>query len=331
MAVDMKRRVARGIAVIAIAIGAGQLVQGMSEKKAATRMAEGQLTQVPQKLERVAATEVILKPEAALEKPIAPSLPKAAAPEPAKLPEPVEPAPAVPFDAVPIVQAKADPCPVTLDLATAENALISLTLVAPCHADERVVLKHAGLTVTARTTVAGALFTDLPALVQDAKVEVMFKDNSSVEAAVSVPELASLRRFAVQWQQDDAFQLHGFEAGSEFGGAGDVSAVTPHQPAPGVPAKGGFLSVLGDASTDLPMLAQVYTYPKHSAAMPEIVVEAAVTEATCGREVLGQTLQTVAGAVKITDMSLAMPDCDAIGDYLVLKNLVSDMTIAAAN
>ncbi|MDZ4391591.1 hypothetical protein [Cypionkella sp.] len=335
MAVDMKRKLARGIAVIAIALGAGQLVQGMSNKAAPVRVAEDKLAKKPEKLERVAATDIATKPAAALAEPAQPKPPLLA--EAATLPAVVTPAEVAPVakiapqEPAPVVQAVVDPCPVTLELSTAENALISLTLVAPCHANERVVLKHAGLTVTAKTTVTGALFTDLPALVQDATVEVMFKDNSAVEAAISVPELATLRRFAVQWQQDDAFQLHGFEADSDFGGAGDVTAATPHQPAAGVPAKGGFLSVLGDASTDLPMLAQVYTYPKDSAAKPEIVVEAAVTEATCGREVLGQTLQTVPGAVKITDMSLAMPECDAIGDYLVLKNLVPDMTIAAAN
>ncbi|GLS86278.1 hypothetical protein GCM10010873_12520 [Cypionkella aquatica] len=322
MAVDMKRRLIRGGAVIAIALGAGQLVQGMSDKKPAPRVAEGQLSQKPTKLERVAATDVTAKPEAMLAKP--------ATPKAAELPAPVaKAAPAPEAKPAPIEVAKADACPVTLELANSENALIAVTLISPCHANERVVLKHAGLTISAKTTLTGALFTDLPALEQDASVEVMFKDNTSVQASVAVPELASLRRFAVQWQQDDAFQLHGFEDASDFGGAGDVSAATPHQPAAGVPAKGGFLTVLGEVSTDLPMLAQVYTYPKDSKANAEIVIEAAVTDATCGRELLGQTLQTANGAVKITDMSLAMPECDAVGDYLVLKNLVPDMTIAA--
>ncbi|WP_156317509.1 hypothetical protein [Cypionkella psychrotolerans] len=356
MAVDMKRRLARGVAVIAIALGAGQLVQSMSGKAPPPHAAENQTTKKPKAIERVAATEVGDKPApmVALEAPANTQAepPKAKAPvmasttAPVATPEPVaKAAPVVPkTPAAPIaatvpapkleITAKpelADACPVSLELSNADNALIAVTLVAPCHADERVVLKHAGLTVTAKTTLTGALFADMPALMQDAKVEVMFKDNTSVAASVAVPELAGLRRFAVQWQQDDAFQLHGFEDGSDFGGPGDVSAATPHQPIAGAPAKGGFLTLLGDASTDLPMLAQVYTYPKDSQIKPEIVVEAAVTEATCGRELLGQTLQTAPGTVKVSDMSLAMPDCDAVGDYLVLKNLVPDMTIASSN
>ena len=351
MVVDMKRRLARGIAVIAIALGAGQLVQGMSGKAPPQHAAENHLAKSPKAIERVAATDVGEKPApmVALEAPAMakPALSKAAPPvmasvtapaaeTPAPKPMPAamaETAPAAPTPMAEITTqpALADACPVSLELSNADNALIAVTLVAPCHADERVVLKHAGLTVTAKTTLTGALFTDLPALMQAAEVEVMFKDNSSVTASVSVPELAALRRFAVQWQQDDAFQLHGFEGGSDFGGPGDVSATTPHQPIAGAPAKGGFLTLLGDASTDLPMLAQVYTYPKDSQIKPEIVVEAAVTATTCGRELLGQTLQTTPGTVKVSDMSLAMPDCDAVGDYLVLKNLVPDMTIASSN
>ena len=360
MAVDLKRRLARGVAVIAIALGAGQLVQSMSDKASAPRAAENQMEKKPTSIERVAATDLGDRPApmVALNTPANTQAeqPKAQAPVFASVTAPVvtpdlagkpmvEAAPTAPetqikatVPAAPVPSAKAlpnteaaDACPISLELSNADNALIAITLVAPCHADERVVLKHAGLTVTAKTTLTGALFTDMPALLQDASVEVMFRDNTSVAASVAVPEMATLNRFAVQWQQDDAFQLHGFEDGSEFDGPGDVSAASPHLPVTGAPAKGGFLTLLGDASTDLPMLAQVYTYPKDSKIKPEIVVEAAVTEATCGREVLGQTLLTTAGTVKVSDMSLAMPDCDAVGDYMVLKNLVPDMTIASSN
>ena len=351
MAVDLKRRLASGVAVIAIALGAGQLVQSMSGKSPAPRAAENQMNKKPKAIERVAATDIVDKPTpmVALEAP-ANSVPAPSKPVVANVTAPlatpkvvakpaVETAPVAPGMAVatrvleaPAAEAQViDACPVSLELSNAENALIVLTLVAPCHADERVVLKHAGLTVTAKTTLTGALFTDLPALAQDAKVEVMFKDSTTVAATVAVPELASLRRFAVQWQQDDSFQLHAFEDGSDFGGPGDISQANLHQPVVGVPAKGGFLTLLGDATTDLPMLAQVYTYPKDAKIKPEIVVEAAVTEATCGRELLGQTLQTTAGLVEVSDMSLAMPDCNAVGDYLVLKNLVQDTTIASSN
>jgi hypothetical protein len=98
-------------------------------------------------------------------------------------------------------------------------------------------------------------------------------------------------------------------------------------------ATGGFLSLLGDAATDNPLLAEVYTFPADPAAKPEVVVEAAVTDKTCARELLAETLSSSSssGSVFVTDLTLAMPDCDAVGDYLVLKNLFLDLNMASLN
>jgi hypothetical protein len=330
MATDIKKRAARGIAVVAIALGAGQLVQSMSHRAAppapaADQTAAAEIAVKPTDIERVAATDVVAPTPAETPLLAAPVQPEPKLPETLAAPS----TPLLPETAPPAEAVAADPCPVTLDLSNGENAMIGITLVAPCHADERVVLKHAGLTVTAKTTVTGALFADFPALLQDATVEVMFSDNTSASAQISVPELADLQRFAVQWQADDAFHIHAFEGPADFDGPGDISKTNPQTPVAGVPPKGGFITALGDASTDLPMLAEVYSFATNAAVKPEIVVEAPVTATACDREILGQTLQTNGGVVDISDIALTMPQCDAVGDYLVLKNLASDTNIAS--
>ena len=99
----------------------------------------------------------------------------------------------------------------------------------------------------------------------------------------------------------------------------------------GLRPTGGFLTLLGDSTAKNPLLAEVYTYPADPAAKPEIIVESAVTDATCGRELLGETLNAIGGQVFVTELTLAMPDCSGIGDFMVLKNLVLDLNIAAAN
>lgn len=346
MAVDLKRRLARGAAVIIIALGAGHLVQTMSETGAKPRVAQTDPALMPKRIETLAADAETAKPSTAPAL-AAPRLPAAVAtaPEaPAKLPEPaavVETAPVKPatvVEAAPTkpavvqpVEVAADPCPVTLDLNKSENAMITLMLTAPCHPAERVVLKHAGLAVSAQTLASGALVASLPALEQDATIVVLFKDGTAAEATLMVPEIATVRRFAVQYQADDAFQLHAFEDEAGYGGPGHVSGATPHLPAAGVPGKGGFLTLLGDSTTDLPLLAEVYTYPADQTQKPEVVVEAAVTETACGREILGETITSFGGTVDIGDLTVAMPECDAVGDYLVLKNLVPDLNIAANN
>lgn len=341
MDANLKRKLARVVAILAVALGAGQLMQSLSHQDQATQVARSDTAQKAKDIEPLAAgneaTAASALPAPALTPPRLPDNGVVSAtltgPVPAVPPAAVvdlaPPAlPAAPQAAEPAVAA-ADPCATTLDLANGANAMIGLTLIAPCHPNERVVLKHAGLAVTGKTTATGALFVDIPAMQKDGQVEVLFKDGSKISNAVAVPEAADLRRFAVQWQADDAFVIHAFEDELGYDGPGDVSPANLHAPAPGLPAKGGFLTLLGDATTDLPLLAQIYTFPADPKAKAVVVVEAPVTQASCGREILAETLFSSAGRVTINDLAAAMPGCDAIGDYLVLKNLVPDLNIAS--
>jgi hypothetical protein len=62
-----------------------------------------------------------------------------------------------------------------------------------------------------------------------------------------------------------------------------------------------------------------------------LVVEAAITAKTCGQDLLGETLNVAGGAVVLADLFVTMPGCDAAGGFLLLKNLVQDMTLGSAN
>ena len=226
------------------------------------------------------------------------------------------------------VLAAAPACEEVLTAMAQPGAMLGLTLAAPCHAGERVVLRHAGLAVTGRVDAAGALHVSLPALDNAGAVAVEFADGTEVQAAVSVPDLRGVRRLGVQWQAGDAFALHGLEGGAELQTAGDVSAAHP-----GVigAAQGGWLVTLGDASVAAPLLAQVYTYPADAGLSADVAILATVGPDTCGHDMLGQTLSSAAGAVSVTDLTLSMPACDATTGYLVLKNLFPAMKIAASN
>lgn len=334
---NMKRKAARGIAVLAVALAAGHLVQNMGHNPEPKPTASAGLANQPAHVETVAArpkaATVAFAPKVA--NPMAAAAaPKSDVPLEALTPEVVvevrKANPVVPTAPEPPLQA-ADACDISLELMVQPNAMIGLTLLAPCHPHQRVVLHQGGLAVTGKTTATGALFAALPAMETPALVGVSFADGTRTRAEIVVPDLVTLRRFGLQWQADDAFQIHAFEDGASYGEPGHVSAANPHAPAPGMPAKAGFLALLGDATTDNPLLAEVYTFPADPAAKPEVVVEAAVTDKTCARELIAETLTSTGGAVSVTDLTLAMPDCAAKGDYLVLKNLVLDLNMASAN
>lgn len=224
-------------------------------------------------------------------------------------------------------------CEQTLGLTAAPGAMLDLTLTAPCHPGERVVLRHAGLTVTGKTDAGGMLVMAVPALDAGGAVAVEFADGTELRGAAKVPDLAGLHRLALQWAAGDAFALHGLENGAGLQTAGDVSAANPGKmpDGSGKKLKTGWLVALGDAEVTAPLLAEVYTYPADTRRRADVAILAQVGAGTCGHEMMGQTLASVAGAVSVTDLTLSMPACDGKTGYLVLKNLFPDMKIASSN
>lgn len=222
-------------------------------------------------------------------------------------------------------------CPKSLSLTAAPKAMIDVTLLAPCSAGERVVLRHGGLAVTGQTSLSGALFVTLPAMDEEATVTILFPDGTEAAQDISLPDLPIYRRIAVQWQDKDRFQLHAFEDGAAFGSSGHISATDPHNLFVGIPSTNGFMTLLGDDKVAFPMLAEVYTYPIDFAVPVNISVEVAVTGATCSRELLGELLLSEGGNHLSTDLTLTTPDCAAIGDVLVLNNPLPDLKLATAN
>lgn len=214
-------------------------------------------------------------------------------------------------------------CPLSLEALSLPGALLSVTLEAPCQAEERLVLRHAGLAVTAQISAKGFAQVTLPALTVKAEVEALLASGTRLHAQAMVPEVANLRRFVVQWQASDAFQLHAFAPGAGYGDPGHYSAAFT-----GRPGHGPYLLLLGDSTTALPLLAEVFTFDREESA--EIVLESAVTEATCGRDLLAETILAEQGQVTVAELTLAMPECDALGDIVVLRNLAPEMTLAAA-
>ena len=301
-------RLARFLAVIAIAMAAGHLVQTLAARKPAGKSMV--VASAPRNIVQLsagsAAERAVIVPQTI---------------------EPMDFIMAASTEAM-LEEKQAGPtaapaCPIDLALTAEPSAMIGIQLAAPCHAQERVVLRHAGLAVTARLGADGTLTSALPALMTTARVEILFSDGNSVDGALQVEGAAALRRFGVQWQGPDAFVVHGLENGADYGQSGDISPVNPGR------SGGGSLVLLGDATVEVPLLAQVYTFPTQKGQSAEVVFEAAVTEATCGNDLLGETISSRADKVVITDLTLTMPECSGIGDFLVLKNLASDMKIAA--
>jgi hypothetical protein len=289
------RRLVRVAAVVGIALAAGHLTQAGGRQTAtfASVAVEKPVRAMPV----VVVTQVAFGTNAAstvVEPPIVPaSGGKPHSDAPALLVRPRTPLSGA--DCAPVLRA-----------SPGQDATVDLLLMAPCHPGQRVVLRHSGLVAAYQANAAGALFASFPALTADVEVSVLFGDGTTLSTKLVVPEAALHRRFAVQWMGPAVLSLS----------------------VDGMDARA--LMQLGDPAVEPPLLAEVFTFPP-TASIGPVVIQAKVTEASCGHDILGETLQVERGAVTASELSVAMPDCVAVGDYLVLKNPAPGVTLASVD
>jgi hypothetical protein len=245
----------------------------------------------------------------------APALP--ALPDPAALPE------------AQVTRAVARDTALPRDLpAVHEAAIVRLDLLAPCRHNARVTLHHNGMMVSAITDADGRARVDIPALAESAVFIASFEDGNGALAVVSVPDFAAYDRFVVQWRGDArSLRLHALEYGADFGLPGHVwSGAGQHRAE-------GFVMRLGGEAPGPALHAEIYTFPTTVAPREGTValrVEAEVTADNCGRDLEAQGISTDGDGtgLRVRDLVLPMPNCDALGQYLVLKNLFNDLKIA---
>ena len=224
-------------------------------------------------------------------------------------------------------------CEITMDARPAPVAMVDVALEAPCHPSTRFTVHHQGLMVTMTTDEAGRARFSVPALDTRAVVLAAFPDGDGAMSTVDVPELARVDRAVLMWQGETGLGIHALEYGAGFDDEGHVWSGHGRAPEVAMADGKGFLMRLGDPSADAPLLAEVYTFPSGLARTDgtvEISVEAEVTPQNCGRDVKAQSIQLSPGhSPNALDLVLAMPECDAVGDLLVLQNMFADLTLAA--
>lgn len=220
-------------------------------------------------------------------------------------------------------------CDAHLGASVQPAAMVGLTLTAPCSPDAAVVIHHQGMMFSIVTDAAGTAQVSVPALAEVAVFVAELDGGQGAAATAMVPELAGFDRAVLQWQGLGGMQLHALEFGAGYDDAGHVWAGAAR--VAGI--TDGFITPLGDARAAVPMLAEVYSYPIDAAAQDgaiDLSVEAEVTAANCGRDLAAQSIQITPGAeVAVVDLTMTMPDCSAVGEFLVLDNMLTDLTLAS--
>lgn len=218
-------------------------------------------------------------------------------------------------------------CAVKTDARAVADAHVLLSINAPCSVNERVTIHHQGMMFTEVTDASGSVLVRVPALQSSAVFVVSFANGGGTVARTNVPDLHAYDRVVLQWADRTGFELHAREFGAGYGEDGHVW--NGSKPSSGT----GHMARLGRVSTLVPQLAEVYTFPRAAASVDGTIalsVETEVTTNNCARDIEAQVLQIgPRETLRTRDIVLTMPDCSAVGDFLVLNNVLDDLKIAS--
>lgn len=319
------RIVALGFGTLAIALGAGQFVQ--------TQVGPAPVAQDRADL---AAPDDAAPELSAIT--LTSSLPEApqATMAPVDLPTPqielaaldTKPAPQLPSEEA----APGFACDYALTARPAAAAMVVLDLSVPCMPNERFTLHHGGMMFTDATDDEGRRSLTVPALSAKPLFIAAFANGEGAVASTEVTSFEYYDRVVVQWKGAGGVHLHALEYQADYDSSGHVWAGAPRDEVMAASGEGGFLTRLGAQDMPEAQIAEIYSFPSGLAAHDGDValsVEAEVTAQNCGRDIEAQAIQITPGvAPRVRDLSLAIPDCNATGDFLVLNNLVNDLKIA---
>lgn len=223
-------------------------------------------------------------------------------------------------------------CQASLKAESTAAAMVQLEFRAPCNVGERVTVHHNGMMFTEVTDGSGRLSIKVPALAENALFMVSLATGKTLVANTKVSSLEFYDRALVQWKGETGLQIHALEFGADYGEEGHLWAENAGSIQRIVSGESGFITRYGDPSSPDALFAEVYTYPTLTSKQEgtiELSVEAEVVDGSCDKEIAAQSIQYTSGKkLRVQDLSLQMPACDSYGGYLVLKNLLEDLTIA---
>lgn len=217
-------------------------------------------------------------------------------------------------------------CDAQFKAAPAKDAQVALTLTAPCHGAGWITVHHNGMIFSDRIGKDGAWSVNVPALSEQAHFMIDLGKGIVHSASTQVDGFDSHARIVLQWTGDAGFQLHAREFGAGYGEPGHLWYGTSQK------ARGSLVR-LGSPDALTPKFSEIYTYPKAEPSQQGLIalsIETEVTTRNCGRDIEAQTLELRGNEPLVArDLTLSMPNCAAIGDFLVLNNLLDSLKIAS--
>ncbi len=231
----------------------------------------------------------------------------------------------VPEPAAPVVS-----CETTQSVEAGIAGMLSVMVSAPCAPDGKITVSQGPLKADWKLDGTGTRHLSFAAIAPDHPLLIEWPNGKVTEHAV--PETLGLPpyRTVLNWKGAKFLSLNAQEFGATTGTLGHIHASQTASPERAARGAGGFLMVLGDGSGHT---AEVYTFPAdqiQTQGVVRLTVSAPITLRTCGRQAVANAYQSDPfGGYRTSQVNVTLPECDAIGQTLVLKNLFRDLRLAA--
>ena len=236
--------------------------------------------------------------------------------------------PTRPQDQVDDITATIEACDPRLFLTPAPAGTFTLAFRAPCDGGANITIRQGPLLAAQMLDDTGRLSLRMPALTEEVTIDVTLGD-TTLSSKLNVPDAADYQHVALIWDGPQMLRLNAYEFGAAQNEIGHVWSGAPQTPIRASRGTGGFLTRLTHENGPS---AEIYSLPSARApvrGVVRLVVEAEVTQDTCGKIVRARAIQpTPFRRVSETDVEVALPDCDRIGETVLLQNLLRDMRLA---
>ncbi len=200
------------------------------------------------------------------------------------------------------------PCAETLQVKPMQDALLSVTISAPCRPEEKVQVSYAAVVFDVSLSMTGEVTFEMPAMAYHAEIDSIFDDYSLVSTKVVAPELKDFVRVALAWDGVTKAQLKG-EAPRHL----PINVIT-----------------LGDGSGRTVDVLSHHIDPDARSGVIRLSMVAAVTDQNCGVPRKGHVVQHMPEVPELRyDLVLAVAGCDRVGTNLELKNILQDLKLAS--
>lgn len=118
------------------------------------------------------------------------------------------------FEAPSAIDAKeeqANACSVQTGLISAPGAHVKMNIHAPCHTNQAVVVRHAGIEFAFNLDAEGSLIAEIPAMTKDPKVKVLIAESDPLYLSVANDDVELVQRSVVITREGDGLRLAAVE------------------------------------------------------------------------------------------------------------------------